>query len=99
MQIDDQLISRLEHLSRLKLSTEERKTIKQDLDNILGMVEKLQELELDDVAPLAYVNEVQHRLRADIVQGQVDRADALHNAPATDGEHFQVPKVIDLGTD
>lgn len=94
MRIDDALISRLENLARLELSTEEREGLKKDLDGILGMVEKLQELDVADVAPLVYLNERANPLRTDEVKGEVDRVDALHNAPDQDGEYFRVPKVI-----
>jgi aspartyl-tRNA(Asn)/glutamyl-tRNA(Gln) amidotransferase subunit C len=96
MQIDDQLIYRLEKLARLELSAEERQAIQGDLNQILAMVEKLQSLDLTDVEPLAYVNAAQNRLRADLVERQVTREQALRNAPDTDGTFFRVPKVIDL---
>ncbi len=95
MKIDKALISRLEHLARLELSAEERETIMSDLNEILGMVEKLQELDTDDVDPLIYINEDVNVWREDQVSGQVDREVALSNAPASDGTFFQVPKVID----
>jgi len=96
MRIDDQLISRLENLARLQLSTEERQAIITDLDNILTMVEKLQELDVSGVEPLVYVNAGANRLRADKIAGQVAQQEALRNAPDHDGNHFRVPKVIDL---
>lgn len=96
MQIDDQLISRLEKLARLELSAEERQTIQGDLNQILAMVEQLQSLDLADIEPLAYVNAAENRLRADLIEEQVTREQALRNAPDTDGTYFRVPKVIDL---
>ncbi len=94
MEIDDQLISRLEHLTRLKLSPEEREQSKKDLTNILGMVEKLHELDLEGVDPLTYINDQVNVLRKDQVTNQVDRKEALKNAPDQDGNFFRVPKVI-----
>ncbi len=95
MKIDKALISRLEHLARLELSAEERETIMADLNEILEMVEKLQELDTNNVEPLIYVNEDVNVWREDQITGQVDREAALRNAPASDGTFFQVPKVID----
>lgn len=60
MKIDDQLISRLEKLAHLKLSDAERSNFKGDLNNILEMVEKLQELDLKDVEPLVYLLSLIH---------------------------------------
>jgi aspartyl-tRNA(Asn)/glutamyl-tRNA(Gln) amidotransferase subunit C len=96
MEIDDSLISRLEQLARLQLSAAERQTIRGDLNNILRMVEKLQDLDLDEVAPLAYLHDAGRPLRPDVVEGQVSRNAALRHAPDHDEQHFKVPKVIDL---
>lgn len=94
MKVDEQLISRLEKLARLKLSSSERSSFVGDLNNILGMIEKLQELDLDDVEPLVYVNADKMRLRPDVKQGEVTQEEALYNAPDHDGRFFKVPKVI-----
>lgn len=96
MEIDDQLISRLENLARLQLSPEERAQLRGDLNDILTMVEQLKEVDVEGVTPLAYINSPTHRLRTDQVQHQVDRKRALDNAPDQDGTFFRVPKVIDL---
>ncbi len=96
MKIDKQLISKLEHLARLELSEEEAGRLADDLNRILEMVEKLQELDTSETEPLVYINEDVNILREDKVEGQVSREEALRNAPDHDGEHFRVPKVIDL---
>lgn len=96
MKIDKQLISKLEHLARLELSEEEAGRLADDLNRILEMVEKLQELDTSETAPLVYINEDVNVLREDKVEGQVSREEALRNAPDHDDEHFRAPKVIDL---
>ena len=96
MKIDEQLISRLENLARLELSPEEKKQIQSDLNNILEMVEKLQEVDTSNVEPLIYVSETQNVLRKDEIANQVTAKEALSNAPAANDEYFKVPKVIDL---
>ena len=96
MPIDDQLISRLELLARLELSDAEKVRLKADLNNILGMVEKLNDLDVDGVEPLVYLNDAINRMREDQVANQVSREEALQNAPDQDGTFFRVPKVIDL---
>jgi aspartyl-tRNA(Asn)/glutamyl-tRNA(Gln) amidotransferase subunit C len=96
MQIDEQLISRLEHLARLELSKEERSHIQHDLNKILDMVEKLNELDTTNVPPLVYINEEGNVWREDEVKNQINQTNALKNAPDQDGTFFKVPKVIDL---
>lgn len=95
MQVDEQLISRLEHLARLELSPAERKRLQHDLTDILDMVDKLNELDTTDVPPLIYLNETAGELRIDQVGAQLDREEALCNAPDADSTYFRVPKVIE----
>lgn len=94
MKIDQSLISKLEHLARLELSEAEKEAIRNDLNNILQMVEKMDELNTDEVEPLIYINDQQNVWREDKVEKQVDRKDALRNAPDKDEQFFKVPKVI-----
>lgn len=96
MKIDESLILRLENLARLELSATERAQIQTDLENILGMVEKLQSLDTSGVEPLTYISEEENVLRLDEVKNELDRSKAMQNAPNSDGEYFKVPKVIDL---
>ena len=94
MQVDEQLVLRLEKLARLQLSEEERELIQGDLNKILEMVDKLKEVNTENVTPLAYINEEVNVLREDVIKNQTPREDALRNAPAEDGTYFKVPKVI-----
>jgi aspartyl-tRNA(Asn)/glutamyl-tRNA(Gln) amidotransferase subunit C len=94
MKINQSLISKLEPLARLELSNSEKEEIQKDLNNILQMVEKMNELNTDDVEPLVYINEQQNVWREDKIANQVDRKDALRNAPDKNEQFFKVPKVI-----
>ncbi len=96
MKVDKALISKLEKLARLKLSTEEQTELMTDLNKILGMVEKMEEIDTSAVEPLVYVSEEVNVLREDEVKHQVDRQAALDRAPDQDGTYFKLPKVIDL---
>ena len=96
MVIDDALILRLENLARLELSAAERTKLQGSLTNILTMVEQLNTLDTEGVEPLVYINEDVNVWREDVVNYQLNRHDALKNAPDSDGSFFKVPKVIDL---
>lgn len=95
MTIDETLILRLEKLSRLQLSNEERLTITKDLNNILGMIEKLDDLDTSGVEPLRHIIEENKPWREDIVKQTTTTADALKNAPNHDDNYFKVLKVIE----
>ena len=95
MLIDENLILKLERLSKLQLTAEERTGMQKDLNNILGMVEKLQEVNTDNVEPLVYITEEVSENREDIVKDELKIVDALKNAPNSDEQFFKVPKMID----
>ncbi len=94
MKIDKTLISKLEKLSRLELEEKEKVSIQKDLNEILSMVEKLNEIDTTGVKPLIYLSDETNVLREDEVKNQLSRAEALKNAPQQDGQHFLVPKII-----
>ena len=94
MKVDNKLISKIEHLARLELSVEERNKIQGDLNNILEMVSKLDELDTSGVEPLVYMTDQANIFRKDEVRNQVDRKEALKNAPDATDTFFKVPKVI-----
>lgn len=94
MDIDNGLVDRLAELSKLEFNTDEKERIKGDLQKILNLVEKLNEVNVDGVEPLKYMNDDVNVLREDEVKGQVSKADALSNAPQRDSDYFKVPKVI-----
>ena len=94
MKIDKDLILKLEHLSKLQLTEDERKNMIGDLNNILEMVDKLNEIDTEGVEPLTHMTEAVNVFREDEIKNQLGREEALKNAPKTDGKFFQVPKVI-----
>ena len=97
MKIDNKLVLRLEELSRLELSAQERDKLQNSLNDILTMVEKLNELNTDGVEPLVYINEEGgSRLRNDEVRNELTTTRALQNAPDKNENYFRVPKVIDI---
>ena len=94
MKIDNILVDRLAELSKLELDESSKETMKQDLQKIFDMMDKLNELNVDGVQPLIYMSDEVNVLRLDEVKGQVSREDALLNAPQHDSDFFKVPKVI-----
>jgi aspartyl-tRNA(Asn)/glutamyl-tRNA(Gln) amidotransferase subunit C len=94
MQVNDELVDKLSHLSRLKFNEAERAEIKNDLQRMISFVEKLKELNLEGVEPLLHMSDEVNVLREDEVKGSISREDALKNAPEHDTQFFKVPKVI-----
>jgi aspartyl-tRNA(Asn)/glutamyl-tRNA(Gln) amidotransferase subunit C len=94
MEVNDEMIEKLAHLARLKFNEDEKQGIKTDLQRMITFVEKLNELNVDNVEPLLHMSKEVNVLREDEIKGSVSREDALKNAPAHDKEFFKVPKVI-----
>jgi len=94
MEVNESLIDKLAHLSKLTFTEQEKKDIATDLQNMIGFVEKLKELNLTDVEPLMHMSDEVNVLRDDEIKGSISREEALSNAPETDGRFFLVPKVI-----
>ena len=61
---------------------------------MIAFVEKLNELDLEDVEPLLHMSDEINVLREDEVKGSISREEALKNAPQHDEQFFKVPKVI-----
>lgn len=94
MEVNEALVDKLAHLSKLSFTEQEKKDISKDLQKMIGFVDKLNELDLQDTEPLMHMSEEINVLRDDEIKGSVSREEALKNAPDTDGQFFLVPKVI-----
>lgn len=94
MEINDAMIDKLANLARLKFDDTEKVNIKKDLQNMIGMIEKMNELDTTDVTPLLHITDNVNVLREDIVEGSITNEDALQNAANINAPFFIVPKVI-----
>ncbi len=94
MKISDDEIKKLAHLSRLELSDEAVVKMSEDMEKVLGFVEKINELELSDIEPLTHLTEEVNILRKDEVIQEISHEDALRNAPDANTDYFKVPKVM-----
>lgn len=94
MKLSPQEVDKLAHLARLEFSAEEKKNILEDMDKILGFVDKIEELDLEGVEPLIYMSEEFNVMREDEVTSTTTKDEALKNAPKRDTDYFLVPKVM-----
>ena len=89
--IDRDQVLHVARLARLRLTDEEIERMTGELSSILDHIEKIGELDLDDVAPTSHVTELENVLRADEPRPSLPRERALAEAPDDDGEGFRVP--------
>jgi aspartyl-tRNA(Asn)/glutamyl-tRNA(Gln) amidotransferase subunit C len=95
MIINDETIERIAHLARLELSAGEKQDMIKDMTQILGFMDKLNEIDTTGVEPLVYMTDASNNLREDVVKQEITREEALLNAPKHTREYFLVAKVID----
>ena len=95
MKINDDLVQHIAHLARLEFQGEDLKAIKGDMQNIISFMDKLSELDTDEVEPLIFMSDEVNVLREDLVEQTVTSEQALKNAPKKDSDYFRIPKVLD----
>lgn len=95
MSITEEQAKRIAKLARIGISEEEAKKIAPELSNILGWIDQLNELNTDDVEPLANVANIELTKREDVVTDGSIQDKVLSNAPETLEGYFVVPKVVE----
>jgi aspartyl-tRNA(Asn)/glutamyl-tRNA(Gln) amidotransferase subunit C len=94
MKIDQTLIDKLARLSQLEFNSDTKAKMEDDLNKILAFVDKLNEVDTENVEPLIYLNEETNKLREDEIGEHLPKEKALKNAPSKDSDYFKVPTVL-----
>ncbi|SCW91277.1 aspartyl/glutamyl-tRNA(Asn/Gln) amidotransferase subunit C [Sphingobium faniae] len=95
MSIDLQTVKKIASLSRISVTDAEAEAMVPELNNILGWVEQLGEVDVTGVQPMTAVIPNHQRLRDDAVTDGNVRDKVLANAPQAEHGFFAVPKVIE----
>jgi len=83
-------------LARLEITEKEAELYGAQLDDVLDYVNKLGELDIEDIEPTAHANPLYNIWREDIAGTSLERSSVLANAPAREHNSFiQVPAVIE----
>jgi aspartyl-tRNA(Asn)/glutamyl-tRNA(Gln) amidotransferase subunit C len=92
--ITDQDVEKIAQLAKLKFTQSEKEFYRHHLEEIISYVEKLNELDTEDVDPTFSVQHQKQPLRPDEVKPSLPRDEVLKNAPSQANGFFRVPKVI-----
>jgi len=95
MSLDKSDIDKIAWLARISISEEDTPNYINDVSNILELVEKMNNVDTDNIEPLAHPLEITARLREDKVTETDQRTHFQEIAPAVDNGHYLVPKVIE----
>lgn len=96
--IDEATVRKIAKLSRLNLTDADVHTFYGQLDRILEYVRQLDQVNVQDVEPLAHALPVANVFRDDVPRETFDADAALANSPQTERQFFRVPKVLDQGS-
>ena len=95
MSIDKETVKKIASLSRIAITEAEADAFVPELNQILGWVEQLGEVDCSKVEPMTAVIPKKVRLRDDVVTDGEIRDQILANAPVADHGFFAVPKVVE----
>ncbi len=93
--IDQVQVQKVAKLARLELTDEEVTEFTSQLEAILEYIQKINELDTQNVEPLAHCLPVSNVLREDCVRESIGTEKVLANAPDHDEMFFIVPKILD----
>ena len=82
-------------LAQLTLDEETKERLVGEMGDILGYMDKLNELDTTGIEPTMHAQGMTNVFREDVVMPSLPRETALMNAPKTDGEYFLVPRILD----
>jgi aspartyl-tRNA(Asn)/glutamyl-tRNA(Gln) amidotransferase subunit C len=82
-------------IARIYLTEKEIIELSEELSTILTYIQKLEELDTDNVAPIAHLAPVTNILREDCVLESLDIEDVFNNAPDKEKGFFKVPRIIE----
>jgi aspartyl-tRNA(Asn)/glutamyl-tRNA(Gln) amidotransferase subunit C len=95
MSVDLATVKRVARLARIAVTEDDAERMTGELNNILGFVAQLDEVNVDGVEPLISMVPMALRRREDVVTDGAKSADIVANAPATEENFFLVPKVVE----
>jgi aspartyl-tRNA(Asn)/glutamyl-tRNA(Gln) amidotransferase subunit C len=95
MTINLKTIKHISKLSRISVDDAKADKLAGDLNSIFDFIEKLNELNTDNVEPLTSVAETTLKLRADEVKSENIRDKILKNSPEENEDFFVVPRVVE----
>jgi aspartyl-tRNA(Asn)/glutamyl-tRNA(Gln) amidotransferase subunit C len=95
MTINLKTIKHISKLSRISVDAEKAKKLARDMNSIFEFIEKLNELDTNNVEPLTSVVETILKLRVDEVKSGNIREQVLKNSPDENEDFFVVPRVVE----
>jgi aspartyl-tRNA(Asn)/glutamyl-tRNA(Gln) amidotransferase subunit C len=94
MALSEDQVRHVAVLARIGLTDEQISTLAGELSGILEHIEKIGELDLEGVEPMAHAVDVENVMRPDQNRAGMTQAEALMNAPAAEDGAFVIPRIV-----
>lgn len=95
MAVDEKMVRQIAKLAKIKVSDNEVTSLTSELEEILGWIEQLNEVDTTNVDPMTSVVTTEFTARKDEVVIGNKREEVLANAPEAGRHFYTVPKVIE----
>jgi aspartyl-tRNA(Asn)/glutamyl-tRNA(Gln) amidotransferase subunit C len=83
------------NLARINLTEDEVTCFESQLEDIMGYIDKLSEVDIEGIEPSAHAYALANRVRQDDPQESLAPSGLLQNAPDQSNNQLRVPKVVD----
>ena len=95
MSIDIETARKVAHLARIKVEEDRLPALAAEFNNILGFIEQLNEVNVEEIEPMVSVTPMRLKRREDVVTDGGYQDKILSNAPDAREGFFAVPKVVE----
>jgi len=93
--VDRKTVEYVAKLARIDLADSEKEAFSQQLSKILDYIDKLKQLDTENIEPLRNLHQSRDVLRKDQAKPSGKSEKILKNSPLTEGDYFKTPKVIE----
>jgi aspartyl-tRNA(Asn)/glutamyl-tRNA(Gln) amidotransferase subunit C len=95
MSINKDTINQVAHLARIALELTELDIFSQQLKDVIGFIDTLKKLDIQEIEPTSHILPVKNISRNDEPKDSLSADTALQSAPNRQGDFFGVPQVIE----
>lgn len=95
MAIDKNNVEYTARLARIDLQSKELEKLAKQLQEIVGFIDKLKEIDVERINPTSHILSMDNVLREDVARASLPVEKVLMNAPQKQGNFFLIPKVIE----
>ena len=95
MKISEETLKNISQLSKLGINDDTKKKLITELESILEMVNKMNEVNTENVEPMSHAMSDSQNLREDLISSDIKRDDYMENAPLSEDGYYLTPKVIE----